>query len=157
MIYNIYTDGSCRNNGFTNAIGAWGYITIVDGALADQDWAVQVNGVTNQMMELEAAIQGCSSVYLKLEPLDTVNIYTDSAYLERCYKEKWYEKWESNGWVNSKKQPVANRSQWEDLIPFFKDSRYTFYKVKGHSDNYYNSVVDQMVQEATALVVHGRL
>ena len=50
-----------------------------------------------------------------------VNIYTDSAYLYNCWESGWYIKWEDNGWITSKKQPVVNKDLWEELIPYFKE------------------------------------
>ena len=84
------------------------------------------------------------SMIPKLSFGDEVILYTDSAYLCNCYLNKWYSSWERNGWRNSKKEPVANKDLWEKLIPYFKNPQITISKVKGHSGNYYNELVDEL-------------
>ena len=72
---------------------------------------------------------------------DKITVYTDSAYLANCVKQKWYNKWLVNGWINSKKEPVANKNLWKSLIPFFEAENIEFVKVKGHAGNKYNEIV----------------
>ena len=84
-------------------------------------------------------------------PFDHVEVCTDSAYLHNCVKQKWYVNWQNNGWKNAKKQPVANRELWERLIKWFDSPEVDFIKVKGHADNYWNNIVDDLAQTASAL------
>ena len=63
-------------------------------------------------------------------------------------KQKWYSKWLVNGWINSKKEPVANKNLWKSLIPFFEAENIEFVKVKGHAGNKYNEIVDKMAVSA---------
>ena len=83
-----------------------------------------------------------------MEPVDVALIYSDSAYCINCYKDKWWVKWEQNGWINSKKQPVQNKELWKRLIPFFKDARFIFKKVAAHQNNYWNNYVDELAVKA---------
>ena len=154
MTYRIYCDGSCRGNGSANAVGAWGYVILADDdTIVYSDHAVEHN-TTNQRMELKACIMACNK-WLKdcFTPNDSVYIYTDSAYLHNCYNAKWYSNWRRNGWVNAKKQPVANQDLWEQLIPYFEHGTFSFLKVKGHTghsnDEKWNDFVDNIVQSAT--------
>lgn len=155
MKFEIYTDGSTRNNGRANAVGAWGYTVISEGKIIHENCRVE-KGATNQQMELKAAAEALEYLFLNeiCVPFDQVIIYTDSAYLHNCYTQKWYRTWENNGWVNSKKEPVANRELWERLIRFFEAPEVEFVKVKGHANNstvheVWNDHVDRMVQSAT--------
>lgn len=157
MKYIIYTDGSTKANGTKNAVGGWGY-ALVNGnfnSLISED-SNKVKETTNQRMELTAAINGLKvAVILLSNEEDKIIVYTDSAYLHNCYKAKWYENWEKNGWQNSKKQPVANQDLWEQLIPFFRNKQITFEKVKGHANNstiheVWNNHVDGLAQKAAA-------
>ena len=75
-------------------------------------------------------------------------IITDSAYIYNCYAQKWYEKWLNNGWQTSKHEPVLNKELWQQLIPYFKDSKYKFEKTKGHADDERNNFVDQLAVAA---------
>ena len=147
MIYNIYTDGSCRNNGYANSVGAWGYVILNDN---ETQSLVEASGrcehTTNQRMELMAIIKACEVMAQRVTGEDRIHIYTDSSYVCNCYLNQWYKKWEVNGWVNSKKEPVANRDLWERLIPFFYDPIYQMHKVAGHANDVWNCYIDKQVQ-----------
>jgi ribonuclease HI len=142
-MYNIYTDGSC-----TKSRSGWGFVIVDEnntevmckgGALP--------SGTTNQACELLAAFYACD--YMKrVYPNSEYIIHSDSAYLINCYTDKWYANWESNGWVNSKKEPVANKELWENLIPFFRDPCFHFMKVKGHAGNPFNEKADRLATGA---------
>lgn len=143
----IYTDGSCRGNGYTNSRGAWGFAVVnEDDKLVYAECGGRVV-TTNNQMELEAVM--CALSYItnsEAVSAECVEIYTDSAYIHNCVTQGWYKNWQKNGWVSSKKEPVKNKEYWEFLIPYFEDERYSFVKVKGHADNHWNNFVDKMVQ-----------
>ena len=107
-------------------------------------------GTTNQRMELAAALNALKVVWPMCEVFDDIEICTDSAYLHNCVTQKWYVNWQSNGWKNSKKQPVANQDLWEQLVPYFEMPNIKFTKVKGHADNVWNNYVDDLAQTASA-------
>ena len=77
-----------------------------------------------------------------------LTIVTDSAYIHNCYSQKWYIKWRQNGWVNSKKEPVANKDLWEQIIPYFDNPNFKFEKTKGHADDTRNNYVDKLAVAA---------
>lgn len=155
MQINIYTDGAASNNGYDNAIGGYGWVMelpyekpLVFGG--------KVNNATNNQMELVAMIsalsflEGCFNVQ-KFDYDTQVFVYTDSAYIANCYSQKWYLNWEMNGWVNSKKQPVANKEEWKTLISFFKRPNIHIVKVKGHANNLGNQIADQVAVAARTM------
>lgn len=149
--YEMWIDGSTKNNGQDSSYGGWGVYCMRDG-----EYAVSWNGgtfdTTNQRMELMAAIEAIKMFDTNKEEKDKLTIYTDSAYLYNCWKEKWYKKWLEKKWVNSKQQPVANKDLWEKLIPSFKNKSIHFIKVKGHADNEGNIKADKLATEAAARV-----
>ena len=150
MKFEVYSDGSTRGNGKANAVGAWAYVVLQNGDKLHS--AVRaVKDTTNQRMELEAAYEALNYLFGNeiCVPFDSVVIYTDSAYLHNCYTQKWYVNWQSNGWKNSKKQPVANQDLWEKLIHFFEMPEVEFVKVKGHANNKWNCYVDELAQAAS--------
>lgn len=148
-IYNIYTDGSCRRNGKAGAKGSWGFVLVSED---EQNCLFESAGAesdtSNQKMELTAAAEACEylSGLSDFTEFETVNLYTDSAYLHNCFKERWYERWEQNNWKNSKKEKVANRELWERLIPYFRNPWLNIIKVKGHSTNKWNNYIDELIQ-----------
>ena len=125
MIYKLYTDGATSNNGYEGAYGGYGWAIIANDKLMEEG-SNYVNPATNNICELKGIIEGCKKVSENLEGFDVVLVYSDSAYVINCYKQKWYKKWQTNGWFNSKKQSVANKELWEELIPFFEDLRFKF-------------------------------
>ena len=143
-VLEIWTDGAAKNNGKGGAVGGWG-IYVKEG----ENYLFSANGgafdTTNQKMELTAVIKACDfyTVY-KEKHLTELIIYTDSAYIYNCWKDKWYKKWQNNNWTNSKSQPVANKELWEQLIPYFENDLISFFKVKGHSTNEGNIAADKL-------------
>jgi ribonuclease HI len=150
MVFEIYTDGSTRGNGQDGAVGAWAYVVLVDGEKTVQDCKAEIN-TTNQRMELTAAAEALEYLFYNeiCVPFDSIKIYTDSAYLHNCVKQKWYVNWQNNGWKNSKKEPVANRDLWERLIQYFEMPEVEFVKVKGHAADKWNNHVDELAQSAS--------
>ena len=143
--FEIYTDGAASGNGYEGAQGGWAWILLVDGQVV-RFKAGHVDNATNNICELMAVIDACDFLSHFI-PEKTI-IHSDSAYIINCYKQKWYKKWQANGWINSKKQPVANKELWELLIPFFENELFNFEKVTGHSNNKYNNLADKMAVDA---------
>ena len=152
MKFTIYCDGSTRNNGYENAVGAWAYVILNDNEEIIHQDCMSVKGATNQQMELVAAAEAIEYLFKKelVAPFDIVNVYTDSAYLHNCYTQKWYKSWQMNGWKNSKKQPVANKDLWERLIQWFEMPEINFIKTRGHAGVKWNEYVDTIAQSASA-------
>ena len=151
MKFEVYSDGSTRNNGRADAVGAWAYVILNDNIKVHEDCRAEV-GTTNQRMELIAAAEALDYLFYNeiCVPFDKVVIYTDSAYLHNCYTQKWYVNWQNNGWRNSKKEKVANQDLWERLVRYFEMPEVEFVKVKGHADNVWNNYVDALAQGASA-------
>ena len=100
---------------------------------------------TNNKMELTAAIEGLRAIKNKAVSTD---VYLDSAYVLNGIT-SWIADWKRKGWVNSKKQPVANKDLWfaldKERAKFVDIS---FHKVKGHADNAGNIRADELANRA---------
>lgn len=147
MIYKLYTDGATSNNGYENSYGGWAWALVVNDRLLKFD-SDGIAPATNNICELTALIKGCRVAETELEFGDMVLVYSDSAYAINCYKQKWYKSWQQNGWVNSKKQPVANAELWAQLIPFFEHPNFKFEKIAGHQGYEWNEYVDRLAVKA---------
>lgn len=148
MKYKIYCDGAASNNGYENAIGGWAYII-----LNERDEIVKENSnfekfATNNRMELYACYMGLYELIEEKNDVEKIEVYTDSAYLYNCYSQKWYVGWINKNWYNSKKQPVANKQLWLNLIPYFENENIDFFKVKGHNNDKWNEYVDKLAVAA---------
>lgn len=151
--FKIFTDGSCKNNGKENSKGAYGFIVLDEDNNAITQLAIAEANTTNNRMELLGVIEAIRHLedFCFLNNVENFHcqIYTDSAYIHNCYKQEWYKKWLSNGWISSTKQPVKNKELWEKLIPYFNDLKFSFHKVKGHTGkDDWNNKVDILVQTA---------
>ena len=81
-------------------------------------------------MELTAACFALEAI----EEGHVVTVYSDSSYLVNCMRRGWYEKWRGNGWLNHRKEPVANRDLWERLLRATRrHQEVRWRKVRGHS------------------------
>lgn len=141
----IYTDGSCKSLAKIR-FGGWSFVALRGGEFQYRACGGEQD-TTNQRMELLAIRNALEYARLNRHPNERVIIYSDSAYAINCYKQQWYSKWQINGWVNSKGEDVANQDLWVQIIPYFENFWYSFSKVKGHADNYWNNECDRFAQE----------
>lgn len=143
----IYTDGACSGNP-----GPGGWAAILKYREHEKEIWGSEEKTTNQRMELTAAIRALS--VLK-EPC-RVKLYSDSAYLVNAFHQKWFERWKTNGWLNSQKKPVENQDLWLKLLALSAIHEIEWIKVKGHSDNHYNNRCDQLARRAIGKLAEGR-
>lgn len=141
----IYTDGACLNNQEKENKGGWAYyILYPEEGEVDHNCGKEIN-TTNQRMEMTACIKAIETI---IDKEDDVILYTDSAYVINCIKEKWYLKWYQNGWINAKGQPVKNQDLWRELLHLMGQKYIKFEHVKGHSGNKFNDLVDKIARNA---------
>jgi len=139
----IYCDGACSGNQFKGNRGGWGAILLYKGATKEMRGGER--NTTNQRMELTGCIEALQC--LKGEGLDVV-VYSDSAYVVNGMQQKWYERWEKNGWLNYSRKPVENRDLWERLLKLVRRHHVVFRKVAGHSGVEQNERADELARLA---------
>lgn len=143
---NIYTDGACSNNQEKVNTGGWGYVCVVNEEEEKLSMGKAEN-TTNNKMELTAVIEALEYIKPNATNYHIVNIHADSNYVLKGITE-WIDGWKRKGWVNSKKQPVANRELWEklDQLKSEIDNRtiLSWVKVKGHSGDKWNELADDL-------------
>jgi len=141
----IFTDGACQGN---PGPGGWAWAVSPEGTPFGSGGEAQT---TNQRMELYAvldALRTYSSLAAEHGGPMPIEIVSDSTYVVNGINQKWYSKWEKNGWKNSKREPVANRDIWEPLIELARLDHVTLSWVKGHSGDRMNDLVDQLAVAA---------
>lgn len=151
----IYTDGACKENSRVNgvAVGIGGWAFVVLESIPGKDMEViykgsgQKKGTTNQEMEIRAVIEALSAINKDVEE---ITLYSDSAYVINCLKDKWYQKWQENGWLNSKSKPVENKEEWERVIELVEKYNLTFFHVKRNTTKYIKEV-DSMAKQASKI------
>ncbi len=126
--YEVWTDGSS-----TGGRGPGGWAFIVEDENKKVWWKSDgEEHTTNSRMEMVAVIEALDS----LPEASLIELYCDSSMIVKGMREKWYEKWRSNAWLNSRNVPVVNRDLWEKLI--LVEQRHcniTYYKVKAHTNS----------------------
>jgi ribonuclease HI len=134
----VYTDGACSGN---PGPGGWAWAVAPDGSPSSSGGEGRT---TNQRMEITAVLEALRV----LAPSGPVEVVSDSTYVVNCFRDRWWVKWEANGWRNAKKQPVANADLWRPLVELVGRSEVTFRWVKGHSGDRLNDLVDQLAVAA---------
>ncbi len=137
----VYTDGACSGN---PGPGGWAWAVAPDG----EPWASGGERLTtNQRMEIQAVLEAITSASSRF-PATPVEVVSDSTYVVNCFRDKWWVRWEANGWRNAQRKPVANDDLWRPLIELVKANTVSFRWVKGHSGDRLNDIVDQLAVAA---------
>jgi len=139
MKYKIYTDGACSGN---PGPGGWAVIILVNNEIKEMFFGSEKN-TTNNQMELLAPIKAIQKFKKKSE----ISIFTDSTYV-RDGITTWIKRWEKNGWKTSSKKPVKNKELWKKLKNLSSRHSIKWIWVKGHAQDKYNNLVDELAQGA---------
>ena len=132
----VFTDGACQGN---PGPGGWAWAVAPEGMVHGSGGQAHT---TNQRMEVQAVLEALR-VYADLPP-GSVTIVSDSTYVVNCFRDRWWVRWQQNGWKNSKKEPVANTDLWKPLIEVVQRTQPSFRWVKGHSGDPMNDLVDRL-------------
>ena len=113
----IFTDGACSTN---TRIGGWGFQVVQCDTKKDEEDVLYLGSgsatdTTNNEMELTAFLNALNWVAGNAAN-EKVQIFCDSAYIVNCFKEQWYKRWQSNGWLTADRQPVKHRKLWEKIL-----------------------------------------
>ena len=139
MKIKIYTDGACSGN---PGKGGWAAI-ILNSDLNESSISGSESNTTNNRMELLAAIMALKKIKKKSD----ITIFTDSKYVKDGITD-WIKKWKLNNWKNSNKKPVKNKDLWIKLNALCQKNNVTWKWVKGHSNNKYNDLADELATNA---------
>lgn len=140
---NIFTDGSCINNGNYNAtasLGVWvqGYPNL---SLSER---IECGPQTNQVAELRA-IGRALDISINF---DEINIHTDSKYAMNCVT-LWCQTWEKNGWKSSRGKHPTNMDLIKEIIAKLRlleseGKTVSFTYVPGHSGHEGNEAAHRL-------------
>lgn len=137
----VYTDGASRNNGKESSVSAYAYFLKWGGY--EKTFSKAFKNRTNNQMEMLAVIEALKAIKKDNIPIE---LYSDSALVVNCLTHHWYEKWERNNWT--KKGGLKNAELWKELIyQYRRFKKISIIKVKGHSTNEYNNLVDKECNE----------
>jgi ribonuclease HI len=138
----IYTDGAVSGNGTVGSFGGWAVIFVL--GIHELEFSGAEHGATNQQMELRAAIEGLRA----LRHPSRVTLHCDSSYVVECFNQGWSDRWQENGWRNSKGRPVGNRALWEELLELNAKHKVDWIKVPSHAGIELNDRCDRLAVAA---------
>ena len=118
----VYTDGAYSSS---RDQGGWSYVVLYKNHLIKKEFG-GVKATTNNRMEILAVL---NAVELFKNTTQSVNIYTDSMYVVGSLTLNWKRN--------------ANLDLWEKFNSYDL-SRFNFLHVKGHNDNTYNEMCDDL-------------
>lgn len=166
MRVRIFTDGACSENP-----GPGGWAAVFNTTSKCRTISGNEKLTTNNRMELRAVVEAFKKIVshetLKKAKRKAVNavhvqydIFSDSAYVVNTINKNWLEVWQSNNWQTTKREDVKNRDLWEEFnkLRLKADELgtcITIYKVKGHSGNTFNELVDKLAREESIKAKEG--
>lgn len=144
----MYTDGSCDQGSMSQSTdkGGWSFLIVddKDNKIILEDSGFESN-TTNNKCEMLAVINGISK-FKELNLIGGLTVHCDSAYVVNAFKDKWIDKWISNGWKNSGGTDVLNKEYWVKLISLVNGNKVDFNKVKRNS-NIFSKKVDSLARK----------
>ena len=159
MKVRIFTDGACSENP-----GPGGWAVVFNSASKCHTISGNEKLTTNNRMELRAVIEAFKRIIAKEKKLKmsdfTYEIYSDSAYVVNTINNHWIEAWQKNNWQTTKCEDVKNRDLWEEFSKLRKEAKQLgilidLIKVKGHSGNTFNELVDKLAKEESIKAKEG--
>ena len=126
-IIRIYTDGGCSGNQERINFGGWGSRPR-DGRASERTFRRR----NQHHQQQDGADRRNRSLQSSQKDGLTIHVFSDSAYVANCFREKWYESWEKNKWKNAARKSVENQELWKELLSLVRKHDVTFYRVKGH-------------------------
>lgn len=155
----IFTDGSCLEN---PGPGGWAFVCFFTKR-ENEKRGIKVEAghelnTTNNRMEMLAALNALLYVRGLIEngevkrEAGAVEVVSDSAYVVNAINKGWIESWKKNEWKTAKGQDVKNKEYWVAIDNVMKQINrgkkvVAFVKVKGHSGNSMNELVDKIARE----------
>lgn len=133
-----YTDGSCQGN---PGPGGFGVVVLDNNENLITTYSEQYDYTTNNKMELSAILWA----FLKYgSKNDKLIIYSDSAYCVNTLT-NWMFSWEKNNWKKSNNKTPENLDLIKPFFNYFKLGNIVeLKKVKGHAENKWNNMADQL-------------
>lgn len=151
---NVWTDGSCLNNGSHNAASGIG-VYYGNNDKRNYSSALKSERVTNNKAELTAILYALVMDFNE----HGLSIHTDSLYSIKCITE-YASKWENNGWVTAKGTPVESSETIKYILRLLKTRsnrklHTKFVHVKGHSTDTGNNAADLLARNGALADTEG--
>lgn len=159
----IYTDGSCLNNGQENATAGWASV-LVCGDNSKQI-SGKVDGAKNGRAELTAVLEGLNALKPKKNMELNVTVYCDAAYIVNAFVPgkdgiRPIAYWFQHNGIKKDKKEVQNFDVWTAIkdqmvrLGLKVGTNLSFSKVAAHSGDVYNELCDKLAKKAATAAIH---
>ena len=138
----FYTDGSCSKNGSQENTGGFGVLGLDKDEKIVVSYCKRSENTTNNREELKAILYVLK--HYGNDPNNIPTVYSDSAYSVNTLT-NWMYNWSYNNWIKSDGKTPENLDiiqEYYDLCN--KGYQINLQKVKGHSTNKWNNLVDNL-------------
>lgn len=155
MRVRIYTDGACSVNP-----GPGGWAIVVNTDTSCEQFSGNEKHTTNNRMELMGFAAAMDYIVQHENANDTFEVFCDSAYVVNSINAQWLTRWKLNGWKTKQGDDIKNRDLWENIDKFLvsirkQGKRVNIVKVKGHSGNTFNELVDKVARAESMKAKEG--
>ena len=133
----MFTDGACSGN---PGPGGWGVLLRYGRHEKELKGGVTPT-TTNNRMELQAVIEGLSSLKSKCH----VTIHTDSKYVMDGVT-KYLMVWKAKGWKTADRKDVKNIDLWQKLSEILPRHQIDWVWVRGHNGHVDNERADALAR-----------
>jgi ribonuclease HI len=139
----IYTDGSCLGNP-----GRGGFAAVLMWGGKRKEISGGFRKTTNNRMEILAVIEALKNI--KSGKKFKIILHSDSKYVVNAFNNGWLTKWESKGWMRTRKDKVLNVDLWKELFPLSKQFDIEFQWVEAHAGIPENERCDFLCKQAAS-------
>ena len=142
----IYTDGSCLGNGKSENSGGFGIVVLDNNENLLYTYNKRNENTTNNREEIRAILYSFLNYgvipFFGYEEIPIV--YSDSNYCVQTFN-TWMFNWANNNWIKSDKKQPENLDLIKAYYDWYKKGyRIDLRKVKGHSNNKWNQMADEL-------------
>ena len=130
----LFTDGACKGN---PGPGGWG-VLLRYGSVEKKLYGGN-KYTTNNRMELQAAIEGLST----LKRSCNVRLTTDSQYVRKGITQ-WLAGWKRKHWKTASGTPVKNQDLWQLLDEQNQRHTIEWCWIRGHAGHRENEIADRL-------------
>jgi ribonuclease HI len=146
----LYVDTTLR--GPRRQAGAYLYLITIETKKGTADRG-NVVSFEDLITENEATLTAMDEALGKLREPVRLTIWLESASVGGALVQGWPEKWEKEGWKNSKGEPVANALKWQSVLSKMRLHEVLAVHVKEHNE--YSEWIKRKLQSCTGATKKG--
>jgi ribonuclease HI len=154
LVLDVYTDGSCFNNGRKDPKAGVGVFWGTDDPrnVSVPLRSLHAGPATNNRAELAALLAAYIRIRKdEIRPPQVVRLHTDSHYCIKCLQ-VYARRWDRNGWKTATGKRVLNQDILKPLLKLYRGMTHVqIYHVRGHSGDPGNEAADKLARQGSEM------